>query len=135
MRRAGGAGRHERHAAIVVGHGREPVERRRDERTVARVELVEQVERREHRDRLAVRGADVGLERLPEAAVLVRVRRERAQHGVARAVTEQMSEMRPVEEPGVEEDEGAGGVEVDHGPSVTARPAHGLNETDPRASW
>ena len=76
-------------------------------------------------DRLAVRRAHVGLDRVPEAAVWVAIGAERLDDRLGSGLLEQAREAVALEQPGVGVDEGLGGLEVDgHAASVAAtRPA------------
>jgi len=131
VRPAGQRRFHEGRPAPGRGDRLQPVTRAPDQGVVPRVGLVHDPKRHLDGQRLAAGGAAVGLEGVPEPAVVVAVGGHRVPHRLGGAVAEQPLEPAPVEDPRVRGDEGSRGIKVRSvHPAITARPGRPvLNET------
>jgi hypothetical protein len=76
------------------------------------IDLVEDAQRRVDGQGLAQRPAQIGLERVAEAAIGVLVGAQRREHGLGRAALEQVQIAPAVDQPGIGPDEGLGGGAV-----------------------
>ncbi len=85
------AGQHGRDAAVWLGDLRDPGARVAGELAVRRAGLAEDLERVQRRRRLAARAAQVGLQRVAEAAVRVAIAAQRLDDRPGRPVGEQQA--------------------------------------------
>src|SRR6266540_256889 len=130
------ARQHEREAAVRGGDAGEVVAGPGDHRVVEGVDLVQHPQGRLHGRGLAHRPAEVGLQRVAEAAVGVLVGTQRGHHWRGGTATEQVREAEAVDEPRVQPGEplgrlqGAGIEHLGHGRSLARRSPPVLNGSD-----
>jgi hypothetical protein len=113
MRRGSSSWQHERHATVGFGDRRDPAGGISHHRVVKRPDAGEHLQCVERRGRLALGGADVGLEPVPESAIGVAVGAKRVEDRCDRCAVQQHCQPVAVEHAGVGEDEPLSGVDVD----------------------